>query len=199
MTEEELNKLPNNDLLAQWSSKIQGNYDYDYINCRKEEIEQCPHLFLKLKDAEYVGGFHSSDCYDDPAIVECVYCGLTNKFRKLEEDYFYHKLNSYYRKPTIESIMFMETFKNGYRRGGKSFDNSVFNVISKEVIKTHQAGLLYKLALKINPTGTYEELFEIMKTLNELETNLEKWKLSKVEQCDDLLDRYKERKTLIKK
>ena len=92
----------------------------------------------------------------------------------------------------------METFKNGYRRGGKSFDNSVFNVISKEVIKTHQAGLLYKLALKINPTGTYEELFEIMKTLNELETNLEKWKLSKVEQCDNLLDRYKERKTLIK-
>ena len=71
--------------------------------------------------------------------------------------------------------------------------------MSKEVIKTHQAGLLYKLALKINPTGTYEELFEIMKTLNELETNLEKWKLSKVEQCDDLLDRYKERKVLIKK
>ncbi len=38
-----------------------------------------------------------------------------------------------------------------------------------------------------------------MSILNELETNLEKWKLSKVEQCNDLLNRYKERKILIKK
>ena len=100
---------------------------------------------------------------------------------------------------TIESIMFDEIFKNGYRRSGKSFNDSIFNVISDNVIKTNPAKLLYKLAIIIKPQGTNEELFDIMTKLNELETNLEKWKLSKVEQCDDLLDRYKERKVLIKK
>ena len=192
MTEEELNKLPNNDNLAQWCRSLINSNNKQYIKERKDEILNCNHLFLKLKDKEYIGSLHSSDCYDEPAIVECVHCGLTNKFKYLEEKFEESKT-------TIESIMFDETFKNGYRRSGKSFNDSIFNVISDNVIKTNQAKLLYKLAIIINPQGTNEELFDIMTKLNELETNLEKWKLSKVEQCEDLLDRYKERKTLIKK
>ena len=38
-----------------------------------------------------------------------------------------------------------------------------------------------------------------MNTLNELETDLEKWKLRKVEQCDDLIDRYEKRKSKVVK
>ena len=95
--------------------------------------------------------------------------------------------------------MFDNIFRNNYRRSGKSFNDSVFNIISDSVLKTDQGALLYKLALIINSEGTNEELFDIMTKLNELETNLEKWKLSKVEQCNDLLNRYKERKVLIKK
>ena len=194
MTEEELNKLPNNDRLAQYCKSICLGNRKQYINQRKEEIKTCNHLFLKLYDKEYIGGCHSSDCYDNPAIVECVHCSLTNKFKYFEEVIDYDCKNQ-----TIESSMFDEIFRNNYRRSGKSFNHSVFNIISDSVLKTDQGTLLYKLALIINPQGTNEELFDIMTKLNELETNLEKWKLSKVEQCGDLLDRYKERKVLIKK
>ena len=194
MTEEELNKLPNNDNFAQCCRSLINGHKDNYINQRKEEMLNCNHLFLKLKDKEYVGSYHSSDCCDDSAIVECVYCGLTNKFKYLEEIF-----GEYDQNQTIESSMFDEIFKKGYRRSGKSFNDSVFNLISYDVIKTNHPQLLYKLALIINLKGTTEELFNIMSILNELETNLEKWKLSKVEQCNDLLKRYKERKVLIKK
>lgn len=192
--EEELNNLPNNDRLAQYCRSLYLGNQKQYIKQRKEEIKKCNHLFLKLQDKEYIGACHSSDCYDNPAIVECVHCGLTNKFKYFEEDIDYNCKNQ-----TIESSMFDEVFKNNYRRCGKSFNDSIFDLISDNVIKTDQGVLLYKLALIINPQGTNEELFDIMKKLNELETNLEKWKLSKVEQCDNLLNRYNERKVLIKK
>lgn len=44
-------------------------YQEKYINQRKEEILNCNHLFLNLKDKEYIGSFHSSDCYDNPPII----------------------------------------------------------------------------------------------------------------------------------
>ena len=81
MTEEELNKLPNNDNFAQCCRSLINGYQDNYKNQRKDEILNCNHLFLKLKDKEYIGSYHSSDCYDNPAIVECVHCGLTNKVK----------------------------------------------------------------------------------------------------------------------
>ena len=192
MEKSELVKLPNNDNFAQCFRSLSNGY----TDKRKEEIINCNHLFFKLKEKQYVGSFHSSDCEDEPSILECVHCGLTNKFEPIER-----VLKKYKRLPykSLETIMFHQLYQGAWQRGGKRFDDSIFNLISDVVITTNQAGLLYKLALKINPEGSNEELFNIMNTLNELETDLEKWKLSKVEQCDGLIDRYKKRKIKVLK
>jgi len=200
MKEEKLRRLPNNDLFAQFVNKKWAE-EKDirrtiYSKRRIEEIENCNHLFLKLKDKEYVGTNHSSDTGDELSTLECVHCGLTNKFEFLENKL--QDIDTLYTNPTIETKLFHKTYKDAYIRCSKSFNENVFNLISDEVIPTNQAGLLYKLALIINPIGTNEELFSIMNTLNELETNLEKWKLRTIDQCADLLNRYDERKCLIK-
>lgn len=210
MTDEELMKLPNNDRFAQYFGNL---YYYMYSKSerkfikrreeRENEIKKCNHLFLILKNKEYVGGFHSSDCGYEPSILECVHCGLTNKFEYLEETtdvdlYLYHIRDHNQMFHTIETNLLHKLYPDAWKRGGKSFDNSVFNLISDGVIATHHAGLLYKLALIINPQGTNEELFNIMSELSELETDLEKFKLNTIEQCADLLDRYKKRKVLSK-
>ena len=196
MEKGQLIKLPNNDNFAQCCRSISNSRFSQYAYKRKEEIINCNHLFLKLKEKEYVGSFHSSDCEDEPSVLECIHCGLTNKFEPVER-----LLSKYKRLPykSLETIMFHQLFHEAWKRRGKSFDDSIFNLISDGVIATNQAGLLYKLALKINPDGSNEELYNIMNSLNELETDLEKWKLSKVEQCDDLIDRYKKRKIKVLK
>ena len=192
MEKGQLIKLPNNDNFAQCCRSLSNGY----TDKRKEEIINCNHLFLKLKEKQYVGSFHSSDCEDEPSVLECIHCGLTNKFEPVE------RVLSKYRRisnKSLETIMFHQLYHDSWKRGGKSFDDSIFNLITDELISTNQAGLLYKLALIINPEGSNEELFNIMNTLNELETDLEKMKLSKVEQCDDLIDRYNKRKTKVLK
>ncbi len=196
MENNKLIKLPNNDNFAQCCRSIYKSSFSQHANKRRDEIINCNHLFLKLKEKEYVGSFHSSDCEDEPSILECVHCGLTNKFEPVE------RVLSKYRRlsnKSLETIMFHQLYHDAWKRGGKSFDDYVFNLISDGVISTNQAGLLYKLALIINPKGSNEELFDIMNSLDELENDLEKWKLSKVEQCADLIDRYNKRKIKVLK
>ena len=196
MEKSELVKLPNNDNFAQCYRSLYKGHFNQYANRRKEEITNCNHLFLKLKEKEYLGSFHSSDCMDEPSVLECVHCGLTNKFETLERILSQYKMIF---KKSLETIMFHNIYHDAWKKDGKCFDDSIFNLISDGVIKTNQAGLLYKLAIVINPYGSNEELFNIMNTLNELETDLERLKLSKVEQCGDLIDRYNKEKSKVLK
>lgn len=175
--------------------------DQEIVQKREEEIRGCNHLFVKLREAKYVHEMNSSDCIRIPEVVECVHCGLTNRFAIAEELDFElmiwgqiirHSLVMLirYRTRTIESRMFDEVFSNLYRRGGKSFDSSSLNLISEECLLTNNPGILYQLARKINPSGNNEELFEIMKQLRLLETEQEEIRLQTVEQATSLLDRY---------
>lgn len=201
MNEIEIKQLPINDEFGQCMRKLRI-CPTEITAKRQEEIRNCNHLFVKLRQGEEIFGCHSTDYYKGANEVECVRCGLTNRFNKIEEvlesDYvefsksfkgMIPSLTGYNRK-TLESELFEEIFKESYFRGGKSFDNSTVNLISKECLLTYHPGLLYRLALQINPLGNNEEIFEIMKALHLLETTQKKIRLQTEEQATSLLDRY---------
>jgi len=201
MDEKELRQLPLNDEFAQCMRKLRIKPN-EITEARKEEIRKCNHLFVKLRNGEESYGCHSTDYYQEANEIECVYCGLTNRFNKietiLEPDYIEYSKTfrgmlpslTRYNKKTLESKMFEEIFKKSYLRDGKSFNNSSLNLISEECLLTYHPELLYRLALQISPLGNSEELFEIMKQLHSLETTQEKIRLQTEEQAISLLDRY---------
>ena len=59
-------------------------------------------------------------------------------------------------------------------------------------IKSDHLGLLYKIATQLNPEGTEEEILEMMRSLFDLETSLEKLKLENLEDASELIVRYKD-------
>lgn len=192
---------PINDEFSQCMQKLRITSN-EIIKKRRDEIGSCNHLFVKLREGKEIYGCHSTDYYKRVCEVECVHCGLTNKFIKIEElldsEYLMFSksfigmiptLTSYSRK-TLESEMFEETFKNSYIRGGKSFNESDINLISEECLTTCHPRILHNLAKQISQLGTNEELFKIMKELNLLETPKEKVSLQTIDQALPLLDRY---------
>ena len=192
MNEIDLKQLPINDDFSQCMRKLRKT-SYELELQRKEEIRKCNHLFVKLKECEEYYGMDSTDYYRTAHEVECVHCGLTNKFVILEELVEDSHFNFYllgYNRQTIETQMFEEVFKNSYAREGKSFNNSDINLISGECLRTCHPNLLYLLAIQINPNGSYQEIFDIMKKLNSLETSQERIRLQTVEQANELIERY---------
>ena len=202
-----------NDLKSQFDRKMQKMSRED-INDTIYDMEHCHHLFVKLKEGEEFLAPHSSDCEKDPPIVECVHCGITNKFMDLEELYCKKvlkliKVSNGIGYPT-RSIILSPQFKNEtleskeFRKqfsiyGSKRFNDSYFNYISKEELITYHPGLLFHLAMNfmlsvdIDHLTQYDkkEIFNIMKELNKLETDYEKDHLMYPMDCDDLLDRYR--------
>ena len=163
-----------------------------YIQVRKteEKMLKCKHLFVKIKEKESFSGFHSSDYEQDPSLVECVHCGLTNRYL-LENDFY--RENSYLYSSAEKYYMFINNriirmkYNKGYTRGGKTF-----NMISQEELKTSHPDKLYYMAKQIKPEGKNKELFAIMKKINyEIETLEEKRMLTAV-QMEDIIERYKE-------
>ena len=201
MNEIEIKQLPINDEFAQCMKKLRI-YPTKFTQKRQEEMRNCNHLFVKLRECEEVFGFHSTEYYIGAHEVECVHCGLTNRFNRIEEllDSEYIEVSKSFRgmipsltkynKKTLESQIFEETFEDSYFRGGKSFTNSDMNLISEECLQTCHPGLLFHLALQINPLGDNEKMFEIMKKLHQLETFSEKIRLQTKEQAVSLLERY---------
>ena len=201
MDEKDIKKLPINDEFGQCMRKLRI-MPIEIAEKRQKEIKKCTHLFVKLRKGEEIYGYHSSDYHKNADEVECVHCGLTNRFNRIEEvlepDYI-ESLQTYkgmilsltrYNKKTLESQLFEEIFKDSYYRSGKSFNNKSLSLINEECLMTYHPGLLYRMALQINPSGTNKEIFEIMKQLHSLETNQEKIRLQTNEQASSLLDRY---------
>ena len=166
----------------------------------KTKMSKCDHLFVKLKEGEYIGGFHSSDCYDDPPVVTCLKCGLTNKYIEMsyyEKEMLFNPLYSSYcyrRKFAIEANnqVFWDQVRHASRRSGKSFDDSVFNLISDEVFNADYPGELYKMAKRIKPNGSNSDIFEIMKELNSMMTAIDRENIRNGKTAD-LITRYKTR------
>ena len=179
-----------NDMMAQCSQKLIKVSDEEREN-RIKEINSCHHLFVKLRERPELEEYH------DSVVVECVYCGVTNKYNDLEKtlvkyrhslEYYllnkFHNVNIEYNDSTIESQM-MEEIKK---------DNQKLNMLSNGIIRSFHPGLLFQLAKKICPNGTNEEIFEIMQELNELETTKEKNQLCFIDDADELVERFYENK-----
>ena len=181
--------LPLNDTFVQYMRSLRLSVNEEAREKVIKRMKKCNHLFVKLKEGQTIPGFHSTEYYYDPCVVECVHCGLTNKFCSLE-----NSLTSRYvmgmKKISLHTKVFNKVYKSAYTRGGKGFDESVFNLISNESIDTSHPKLLFEIANKISPFASNSEIFEIMKVLNFIETNQEKLRLNNKEQAEDLINRY---------
>ena len=104
--------------------------------------------------------------------------------------------SSYYyrRKFAIEANdkIFWDQYRHASRRGGTSFDDSVFNLISDEVFNADYPGELYKMAKRIKPKGSNSEIFEIMKELNSMMEASDRENIRNGK-TTDLITRYKTR------
>lgn len=154
---------------------------------RIQEMKNCNHLFVLLASKDNLE-FEDNFCENK---VECVHCGLTNKYITLEDEFFFHYSLGYgYNNVTLETKVFNEVFEKSFDRKNRTFDDSVINLISTEELPTNHPDLLYNLAKYINPDGTNEELFSIMKKLHELETDSEKELLIDINNSHSLYNRY---------
>ncbi len=176
----------------------------EYLKEKEQQMNECQHLFLKIKEGQEYSGFHSSDNENKPCVVTCVKCGLTNRFMEMDEvaievEKMFMMYNPYYQKYIkANDSVFKQQFHNAWRRCGKSFDDSVFNLISDEVLNVNRPMLLYSIAKQIKPDADDTEIFDTMKTLYEIETPEERAKLNNIEQAQELIARYKNRKVLQK-
>lgn len=175
-----------------------------YASNKETQMKKCQHLFLKLKEGKHYYGFNSSDYEYNPCVVICLKCGLTNRFIEtnsidMEYDRIIRRQNPYYDEyRKVNGKIFKEQFGHAWGRGGKSFDDSIFNLISEEVFKANNPILLYNIAKTIKPSADDTEIFDTMKSLYELETLEEREKLKTTEQAKELIDRYKNRKVKAK-
>lgn len=191
----EITKLPLNDEYAQ---NVRCRYLYDtykkeYEDLRREQISKCNHLFVVLRKSKTIPTvFYTSP--EEKFItekVECIHCGLTNKFFELDREELHNPINDRYLGASIESKIFTEIVPNA--RNPFGFNNKKLNLISEKILSSDHVSLLYNLALSLNPNGTNEELFDIMTELHNLENTQERLRLRTLEQAGYLLERYKNR------
>ena len=176
----------------------------EQLERRIKRFQNCNHLFVKTKEGVHYCGFHSSDYGNDPCIVVCLKCGLTNKhiemdcIEKRNYDVLLCLKNPLYKRLLDKNDEeFRKQFNKGYLRGGKAFDESVFNLISDKELRSNHPMLLYNLAKKINPDATDEEIFTIMERLHEIETPLERFQLCSIKESEELLNRYRDRRVKV--
>ena len=202
-----------NDILAQYI-RVCENTSEEEQKKRDEEVNACSHLFALYQPSEYIGACHSSDCSVEEPIIECVYRGLTNKFIHYEKQLessgmimkippewkflgFYDHLKYFgTRVYPFENQLFKKFEKGRNLNQIKILGIENVNAFQlnqeKYAIKSEHLGLLYKIATQLNPEGTEEEILEMMRSLFDLETSLEKLKLENLEDASELIVRYKD-------
>lgn len=182
-----LKDLPDNNLMAQCTRKaikLSLEEEQERIN----EIRNCKHLFVKLRERDY-----SIYTPKDIPIIECVHCGVTNKYVNLEytlnkfsrsRDYYvlnvYHYTDVEYNECTIETQMMNEI----------CYNKEDIRLMSNEIVRTDHPSVLYDIAKILYPEADNEELVQVMQKLNKLETQEEKLKLSTIFDAKELIDRY---------
>lgn len=122
---------------------------------KKKEYEECNHLFVKTKEEnEYF-----------PCNVTCLKCGLTNFHINMNAEQK-QKYNSLVRR--VNPVKFYtliindEVFINNYCK----CNNETINLISDEVLNADDVMMLYKEAKDNYPDLGNNELFDVMKKLN---------------------------------
>ena len=79
--------LPINDFLAQYVRKLEElkSMSEEEKAERKAQMQSCNHLFVKIMEGKhYYYGFHSADYTSTFDEIECLCCGMTNKFKFYE-------------------------------------------------------------------------------------------------------------------
>lgn len=171
-------------------SLVNNNLVKEYLNKRRTEMRKCNHQFVLLQKGGWnnCGGFDSTDYEYEHNIVECVHCGLTNKYKDIE--CIVHSPSggiSYTSSQigiSVETQEFDSYFANDYS------DKYDVNLISTRIINSKHAVLLYEIAKTICPPKDNEKLVEIMYKLSLLETSSEKRNLNTLEDAKELIIRY---------
>ena len=113
------------------------NYLYYLTDEDKEMLDKmrkCNHLFVKFEEGRDINLGHSSDCYYDPPIIQCVCCGLTNKhINEVEVVDKRYDIPSLPIKVAINSE-FRKQFKDRWVNDRSFIDGDV-NYISNGVLK----------------------------------------------------------------
>lgn len=154
---------------------------------RKKQIRGCNHEFVLLKEGGWnnCGGFDSSDYVYDYNVIECVHCGVTNKYEELEQILREDQVSIFPKiKLSVETEEFNLIFNKPY---SDKFD---VNLISSQVIDSKHVKILYDVVKKIYPYASNQKTVDIMYKLNLLETNSEKMNLNTVEDSENLIIRY---------
>ena len=154
---------------------------------RKKQIRGCNHEFVLLKEGGWdnCGGFDSSDYVYDYNAIECVHCGVTNKYEELEQILREEQVSIFPKiKLSVETEEFNLIFDKPYS------DRNDVNLISSRVIDSKHAKILYDVAKKIYPYASNEKIVDIMYKISLLETNSEKMNLNTVEDVKELIIRY---------
>ena len=152
----------------------------------------CKHLFVKVRESEYIGAFHSSDCETIPARYECVLCGLTNRLIDIEKaiDLAEHSPIPDKKRTTDET--------SEWRQQQPKVSKE--NLLSQAPIKTVHPGVLYDVAIELclaqEINTTKQNVFEVMNELCDMETLAEQLKISTVTHASALIERYKKKHRL---
>ncbi len=157
------------------------------LELKEKQMLQCNHLFVKLKDREVYGGFHSTDYEYEPSVVKCVHCGLTNYYMSsYERDYRNHYAKRYLDYVEMNDRVYKSQAQKGFKRG---------SLMSEEVLNSKHPEYLYAIALKIKPNGKKKDLFDVMKALYELETPQERMSWSFPNE-EELIEKYQNMETI---
>ena len=152
---------------------------------RKNAMLSCNHLFVKI-------GIDSNN----QDIIECVHCGLTNKYLHMDDSMDYSELKKYGENIkdfiNINNAVFNRQYVVLQKMFGRVISFRPKNMISDEVLPSRNVSLLYEASKMVNPSASNEELFQIMKELYDLETDEEKSGEIDVVYIMDLLERYRD-------
>ena len=160
----------------------------------KKHMEECDHLFIKKQKGFWATGFHSSDYEYIPTVVICLKCGLNNQSR--DEEYDRLRLSMHPLVYYWDQINY-EVFRKQFPSSKKG--ESTYNFISDEEFRPINPVTLYQIAIYINPNGTNEEIFNMMKELNEIQNREGRFEIDNKELLNGLKNRFSNEKRLIKK
>lgn len=185
-----LRKSRNNDEFARMvRGRNRSNKDTKSIIAK---WRSCEHLFAKVRESEYIGAFHSTDCKTIPTRYECVRCGLTNRLIDIEETVNRHSPSLILDKKLVTD----ETTEWKYQQPKVSDEN----LLSEEPIETFHPKILFDVATELclaqGIKTAKQNVFETMKELYSMETIAEQLKISTIAHASALIERYKEKHRL---
>lgn len=153
------------------------------IKEKRMKMKQCEHEFIIVKKFDF--NDEGRYWYDDD-IIECVHCGLSNKYIPFERLLLADSKINRTPKPklSVESEEFNLIYPDRFQYGNNAI------LFSNIIIDSKHISLLYQIACFIKSDASANEIAEIMFKLNLLETKEERKYLSNIKDAENLIKRY---------